>query len=89
MKSKLLEPVQASPSRDRMTTCAPSPASACKPGTTGTQRPFCMLCIYCPKCADNPHQVTCPLCAACRTCEMHSLAHTSMRDSLAGMQGQG
>lgn len=75
MKSELLDPIQAFPTRDRMTACATTSTTAvCKPGVMGTQRPFCMLCIHCPKCADNPHQVTCPLCAACRACDMHNRA---------------
>jgi hypothetical protein len=47
--------------------------SSCQPAaSTGTQRPFCMLCVHCPKCVDNPHSVSCDLCAACRVCSLQT-----------------
>ena len=71
MKTNVLEPKST-----RSRACSGSVSVAaerlpCPPRAAGTQRPFCMLCVHCPKCLENPHTVSCDLCAGCRACSMH------------------
>ena len=71
MKTDVLEPIRTRSSR----ACSASGSAAKRipsaSSVTSTQRPFCMLCVHCPKCLENPHTVSCDLCAGCRACSMH------------------
>lgn len=70
MKSSTSALAQPGPSRACVFVGDELKRQSCTKGVRGSQRPYCMLCVHCPKCVDNPHAVTCELCAACRMCAM-------------------
>gem|GEM_PF-2495964 len=74
MKTDLLEPLQACSTRACSVSNSAAKRAAGTPGVKSTQRPFCMLCVHCPKCLENPQTVSCELCAECRACSLYGRA---------------
>lgn len=59
--------------------CSSSPGKAARSSCGGSgageppvhgQKPSCLLCIHCPKCADKTSGATCDLCRACHACTL-------------------
>jgi len=72
MKMNLPDAIQSLSSRACASSRGTAARLACETVASPGQRPFCMLCVHCPKCLDKPNEVSCELCAACRVCSVGS-----------------
>ncbi|MEZ5385760.1 MAG: hypothetical protein R3F13_09615 [Prosthecobacter sp.] len=68
MTSRASDPIRSLSSRACVSTKPAAKKQHCTPRLGTGQRPFCMLCVHCPKCENDPQNSVCELCAACRQC---------------------
>ena len=68
MKNDIVDHIRSLTSRACVAKKSKEKKVHCTPRLGTGKRPFCMLCVHCPKCENDPQNSICDLCAACRQC---------------------